>query len=150
MSVAAKKPITVTDGVLVEPPLGSVTLEISSETVRMCFPDGDVEEFPRAAVKAIGSSDFTVNIHWAGAPVQMSFATLSSSTRVFNELDGAGDANRTFTFLVDETEMTARKLGLTPAPEPIASKTRSFRYAIVGLSGVAAAALAYAGVSLLV
>jgi hypothetical protein len=113
MSATASSQAIAIDAFLIEPPLGSVTLEISAATVDMRFPDGDLESFPRAAVRALDRDDFSVTVHWAGTPVVMSFSTLSASAQIFNELGGFTD-DRTFTFLVDESDLIARKLGLEP------------------------------------
>ena len=113
MSVTAGAQAIAADVFLIEPPLGSVTLEISAKTVDMRFPDGDVESFPRAAVRALDRDNFSVAVHWAGTPVVMSFDTLSASGKFFDELGGFAD-DRTFTFLVEEADLIARKLGLEP------------------------------------
>lgn len=113
MSVTAGTAAIAADVFLIEPPLGSVTLEISAETVDMRFPSGDVESFPRAAVRALDRDNFSVAVHWAGTPVVLSFDTLGASGRIFDELGGFAD-DRTFTFLVDESDLIARKLGLEP------------------------------------
>ncbi len=126
MSVTASSPAVTADAFLIEPPLGPVTLEISSETVNMRFPDGDLESFPRSAVRALDRDDFSVTVHWAGTPVVMSFDTLSASGKIFNELGGFTD-DRTFTFLVDESDLTARKLGLEPKAASEAGRTGRMR-----------------------
>lgn len=149
MTVSSAGTIAVADAFLIEPPLGSVKVEVSEETVLMRFEDGEIEAFPRSAVRALDRDDFQVTVHWAGTPVVLAFDTLGGSAKVFDELGGFDSSDRTFTFLLDDPDMGARKLGLDPTvtrPEP---KRSPMKAAAVGTLGLLAMLAAFAAAGML-
>ena len=109
---AVEDEMTTVDAHMIEPPLGGLTLEISDESVLMRFADGDVEAFPRSAVRAIERNGLELTVHWAGTPVVVSFDSAGDSARLFDLLGGFDLDARTFTFLFDDADMRGLKLGI--------------------------------------
>ena len=89
---------------LIDPPLGMVTIELEQEDIRLVFTDGECDRVPRSAVRALKRDDFEVTAHWAGTPVVLGFDSLHESARMFDELGGFENDERTFIFLVDELD----------------------------------------------
>lgn len=149
MSVSSAGTIAVADAFLIEPPLGAVKVEVSERTVQMRFEDGEVEAFPRSAVRALDREDFQVTVHWAGTPVVLAFDTLGGSAKVFDELGGFDTSDRTFTFLLDDPDMDARKLGLQPTTTRPATKRSPIRSAAIGALGMLSMLAAFAAAGML-
>jgi hypothetical protein len=104
--------MTTVDAHMIEPPLGGLTLEVSDELVLMRFSDGDIEAFPRSAVRAIDRDGLELTVHWAGTPVVVSFDSTADSARLFDLLGGFDLDDRTFTFLFADADLRALKLGV--------------------------------------
>lgn len=71
MTVSMSSTTRTVKGVLVDPPLGVVTIDLTDDRVEMKFSNAHIESFPLSAVGFIGHEDRSIALNWAGTPIVM-------------------------------------------------------------------------------
>jgi hypothetical protein len=85
---------------IIDPPLGLVTIDLTSDDVSIRFSNGDTDTLPRAAVRAMERDDCEVSVNWAGTPILVAFGSSAESATMFDELGGFDLTERVFTIMV--------------------------------------------------
>jgi hypothetical protein len=85
---------------IIDPPLGLITIDITSEHVAIRFSNGELDRLPRAAVRAMERDDCEVSVNWAGTPILFAFGSSAESATIFDELGGFDLTDRVFTIMV--------------------------------------------------
>ena len=89
MTVSMSPALHAVKGVLVDPPLGAVSIDLTEDRVDMRFANAHVESYPVSEVGFIGHADRSVALNWAGTPIIFRCADGAQTEHFRNRLDHA-------------------------------------------------------------
>lgn len=89
MTLSMSPPTNAVKGVLVDPPLGVVKLDLTGEQIEIRFANARVESFPTSTVSLIGRNGHSVALNWAGTPIVIRCTEPSDVERVVERLEGS-------------------------------------------------------------
>lgn len=90
MTVSMSPTTQAVRGVLVDPPLGLVRIDLTDDRMEMQFSNGHIESFPTSAVGFIGHDDASVALNWAGTPIVIRCTDSADATNLRHHLDTMG------------------------------------------------------------
>jgi hypothetical protein len=78
-------------GVLIDPPLGVVTIDLRDDRVDMRFSNAQIESFPSSAVAFIGRDAQSVALNWGGTPIVFRCSNPGDVGRFSDRLEADAD-----------------------------------------------------------
>ena len=88
MTLSMSPPTHAVKGVLVDPPLGVVKLDLTGEQIEMRFANARVESFPTSTIGLIGHNGHSVALNWGGTPIVIRCSAPSDVERLLERLEG--------------------------------------------------------------
>ena len=78
-------------GVLIDPPLGVVTIDLREDRVDMRFSNAQIESFPSSAVAFVGRNAQSVALNWGGTPIVFRCSNAGDAERFSDRLETEAD-----------------------------------------------------------